>query len=367
MLETVRLLIKVMVCYVSIVALVHSSDFSEQNVLRKINKYLQDIVVPEQGIGAREAGSDNETKALTYVEKAFEDLGYSVKRQEFALPNTKNLSGNVIADLNPQHLKTLVIGAHIDSIGTEKGSHGASDNGTGLAVMLTIANQLALNKDLPINVRFIAFGAEEIGKLGSTHYVQMLQQQPAELSRIFAMINLDTIAGGDFLYVHSAHTKPYQCKGLVVNYNSSNEVRTALYRLSQQLSSGLNYIIHPAYQDYPEGVTGDWSDHAPFACAGIPIAYIESTNFNLKGHGGFDGYSQSSHSALWSCFDPEKQSSCNRTTEKGWGHIWHGENDQLTKLNKLFPNRLATQMLLHVKVLTSFINNINKHLPSSKG
>ena len=172
------------------------------------------------------------------------------------------------------------------------------------------------------------------------------------------MINLDTIAGGDFLYVHSAHSTPYQCQGVEGTYSSATHVRDALFNLSKQLSSGLNYVIHPAYKNFPEGVTGDWSDHAPFACAGVPVAYVESTNFALNGEGGYDGYSQSSHPELWTCFDEENKGACNRFTERRWGHIWHSENDQLTLLNRLFPGRLEAQMLLHVKVLTSFIVNI---------
>ena len=158
--------------YATTMQSVHSSDFSAQTVLRKMQKYHQDIVVPNNGIGAREAGSENEAKALAYIAAQFKDMGYTVQQQSFPLPKSKKTSGNIIADSDPSLPFTVVVGAHVDSIGTKEGSLGASDNGSGLAVLLTIASQLATRAELPINLRFIAFGAEEIGKIGSFYYVK---------------------------------------------------------------------------------------------------------------------------------------------------------------------------------------------------
>jgi Zn-dependent M28 family amino/carboxypeptidase len=61
----------------------------------------------------------------------------------------------------------IVVGAHFDSVGV---GAGINDNGSGSATILEIAEQMT--KVNPRNkVRFIWFGAEESGLLGSEAYV----------------------------------------------------------------------------------------------------------------------------------------------------------------------------------------------------
>lgn len=100
--------------------------------------------------------------------------------------------------------RMLVVGAHMDHLGMgsttslspgEQAVHnGADDNASGVAVMLEAARGLAgLDTDSrPFDVLFIAFGAEEMGLLGSKHYVESLGEGEAE-ARIVAMINFDMV------------------------------------------------------------------------------------------------------------------------------------------------------------------------------
>ena len=60
----------------------------------------------------------------------------------------------------------LVVGAHYD---TTPDTQGANDNGSGVAVALTIAEELA-DDELPFDLRFVMFGAEETGLNGSFAY-----------------------------------------------------------------------------------------------------------------------------------------------------------------------------------------------------
>ena len=84
---------------------------------------------------------------------------------------------NVIADSkggDPNHV--LVVDAHLDAI------YGAGmlDNASGSATILDIAQMM--RKAHPLNkLRFIWFGGEELGLLGSTYYVNNLS--PSELGQ----------------------------------------------------------------------------------------------------------------------------------------------------------------------------------------
>ena len=75
--------------------------------------------------------------------------------------------------------KVIVVGAHLDSVGTGPGSN---DNGSGSAAILEIAEQL--RGVYPKNkIRFIWFSAEESGLLGSEAYVASLPRASAARSR----------------------------------------------------------------------------------------------------------------------------------------------------------------------------------------
>ena len=89
-------------------------------------------------------------------------------RVETDLVAERRRTRNVIAESRIGNANRLVVvGAHLDSV--QRGP-GINDNGSGSAVILEIAEQL---KNLrPSNrLRFVWWGAEELGLLGSRHYV----------------------------------------------------------------------------------------------------------------------------------------------------------------------------------------------------
>lgn len=120
---------------------------------------------------------------------------------------TTTTTYNVIAYLkgsNPETAdKHIVIGAHYDHLGmggmrsssrkpdTTAVHNGADDNASGVAALVEIAEALALGSEPPTNsYLFIAFGAEEMGLLGSKHYVN---NPVLPLEEIRVMINLDMV------------------------------------------------------------------------------------------------------------------------------------------------------------------------------
>ena len=98
--------------------------------------------------------------------------------------------------------ENIVIGAHYDHLGfghygsrdsSMQGQihHGADDNASGTAVLLQVAQQLARSNPKPSRtIVFAAFSGEEIGLLGSRHYVE---HPPFPLSATKAMLNLDMV------------------------------------------------------------------------------------------------------------------------------------------------------------------------------
>jgi hypothetical protein len=87
---------------------------------------------------------------------------------------------NVIAESKEGNAANLVVvGAHLDSVFD---GPGINDNGSGSAVVLETAEQLAGTR--PRNkLRFVWWGAEELGLVGSRHYVEGSRRPPAGATR----------------------------------------------------------------------------------------------------------------------------------------------------------------------------------------
>jgi Zn-dependent M28 family amino/carboxypeptidase len=106
-------------------------------------------------------------------------------------------SRNVIAQTrtgNPDEV--VVAGAHLDSVPE---GPGVNDNGTGVATLLETAVRLGANPPVTNAVRFAFWGAEEVGLVGSTSYVQGLSEE--ERNRIALYLNLDMVGSPNAGYL----------------------------------------------------------------------------------------------------------------------------------------------------------------------
>ncbi|MBL7959008.1 M20/M25/M40 family metallo-hydrolase [bacterium] len=88
----------------------------------------------------------------------------------------------------------VLIMAHLDHLGKRQDSvyHGANDNASGVAVMMTVAEMLK-NVNTSRSVVFIAFTGEEVGLMGSAYFVT---HPPIDLKKIKFMVNLDLVGSG---------------------------------------------------------------------------------------------------------------------------------------------------------------------------
>jgi Zn-dependent M28 family amino/carboxypeptidase len=103
---------------------------------------------------------------------------------------------NVIAETpGGDPSRTIVIGAHLDSVSR---GPGINDNGSGSGTLLEIAQVFAEQaREARNKLRFMWFGAEEFGLLGSEFYVESLSD--AALADIELMLNFDMIGSPNFV------------------------------------------------------------------------------------------------------------------------------------------------------------------------
>ena len=105
----------------------------------------------------------------------------------------KYISANIIAKTGSgrSSSKEILITAHFDTY--RKNNPGASDNASGVGVVLELARYFKkIEDELKCTVKFIAFGAEEIGIIGSRNY---LYDNAESLQRCELLFNIDDVGG----------------------------------------------------------------------------------------------------------------------------------------------------------------------------
>jgi Zn-dependent M28 family amino/carboxypeptidase len=106
---------------------------------------------------------------------------------------------NVIAETRQGRRDNVVMaGAHLDGV---LDGNGINDNGSGSAALLEAAEALADQKRKPKNrVRFAWWGAEELGLLGSEHYVEDLStRRPRKWQDIALYLNFDMVGSPNYM------------------------------------------------------------------------------------------------------------------------------------------------------------------------
>lgn len=161
-----------------------------------------------------------------------------------SIEQTSLPSRNVIAEKpgNSDSGETVIVGAHYD---TTPDTQGANDNGSGLSVVMTMA-ELTAGTEYPFTVRFVLFGSEEIGLFGSRHYVDTLSER--EIEDTIAMLNFDVPGSGEHL-----------------DFVGSRELTDHATEVAEEIGAKV------ADAGLPEAAI---SDHAPFHEVGIPVIFI---------------------------------------------------------------------------------------------
>ncbi len=210
---------------------------------------LDNIYYLSDDIGIRAAGSENEILAQNYIASTLESYGYLAQVSEPIPLHNGLTSRNVWAELPGVNAEIILIGAHYDS---KPPSPGASDNGTGVAVVLELARTM-VEIVPPYTIRFVFFGAEEIidGNSDHHHYGSRFLAEDAELrERLHSMTSVDMVGVGTALWIDNMRF-------------ADDGWRSHLYSVGSELG-------------YPvmTGETRSWSDHEAFEFKGVPVAWV---------------------------------------------------------------------------------------------
>ncbi len=172
-------------------------------------------------ISSRAVLHPDHATALDYLEAELTAMGMTVTRLSFDVEGHTHTNLSARLDGTDTGLDPIHVSAHLDSTAkrtspwdeTSDAAPGASDNGSGLAVTLEIADiltSLSSSDPFPRSVVFLLFDAEELGLYGSVDYVDaMVTAGDAHMCTLNTdMFGWDPVATpGRFWYeYHATHT-----------------------------------------------------------------------------------------------------------------------------------------------------------------
>ena len=242
-----------------------------------VDRLKQTITHLSEKIGERNLRFPKKlNEAADYLQSTLESMDYKVERQSFEVTNSQeeryngipchNLITEIVGKDKPKEI--VLIGAHYDTALT---TPGANDNGSGVAALIEIANQLR-GKRFSKTIRLVCFTNEEPpffqneGQMGSWVYAKLCKQRRDDLKLV---LSLETM--GYFTDAQNSQNYPPQLAskypsqgnfiGLVSNMESKkilDEVATSLRKHCEEKVD----VQKAALLSVFPGV--GWSDHWSF-------------------------------------------------------------------------------------------------------
>ncbi|MEL7072209.1 MAG: PEP-CTERM sorting domain-containing protein [Cyanobacteria bacterium J06581_3] len=284
-----------------------------------------------ENLEGRSVGTPNEAKTVDYLVQQLKGFDYEPVLQPFDYEfEGKSLTSyNIVAERRGTSGKQILMGAHYDndpSTPTFDRSEleGTNDNASGVGVLLELAQRL--EPDTTNTVKFVFFGAEEIGLVGSEFYANSLSKK--EINNTLLMANLDSLVFGDKMYFNAgrgATENPswFRYRDLALEIAAENGIEA-------ETNPGLNAV-------YPKG-TGCCSDLESFDSF-LPVVAAEATNWEI---GELDGFTQTS--------DPRVPN----------GRTWHDPaTDNRKFINEIFPGLIEERARNYTLVFDQFIERVN--------
>jgi Zn-dependent M28 family amino/carboxypeptidase len=247
-----------------------------------------------QTIGERSVATPwNLEKTAGYIKSFYQGIGVRAERSTY--PYRDHDVANIIADIGSQDhdSKKFVVGAHYDSL---KGTVGADDNGSAVAVQLELARTLkTLHDESPLHasVRFVSFALEEPPVYGSQSMSSRVYARAAKKrkDRIDGMICLEMVGYTchepgcqryPFPLMFMGYPKTGDYIGIVGNFRSREFTRSLFQAFSLNENLPVVKLTVPGNGYLLPSVR--LSDHASFWDQGYPAVMVTDTAFFRNPH-----------------------------------------------------------------------------------
>lgn len=284
---------------------------------------------------ARMSGTEKEKATAEYLTDLFDSYGLKVSEQPFSyeLNGETFNSQNIIAEKAGTSGKQIILGAHYDTRPSSPSLdrsqlQGTNDNASGVGLIMELG-EVINSIDTQHTIKFIAFGAEEVGLKGSAYHADNMSQ--TEINNTLFMANFDSIVFGDQMYFHAG--KP------AAERPEWGWVRDKALDIAKDLD--IEVLTNPGLNsEYPKG-TGCCSDQESFE-EKMPVLVAEATNWFI---GDLDGYTQTSNPIV------------------PGGATWHDPvYDSLEFIEENFPGVIEERTENYSQIMQVLIKEVNEEV-----
>src|SRR6185503_6388120 len=208
----------------------------------------------------RHSGQPNNRLAAEWLFERFTDLGWDCTMDKWDIINYSHLVplNNVVCQLPGKSGKEVLVTAHLDQASTT--IQGADNDGSGIAILLHLAEIFANEEMLPYTLTFVATDAEEYGMIGSGRYIET----HPNTENIIAGISLDNL-GRDYYDAMNME--------LIGQYRDYGPIWLALAARESARANGITWNVNlraPFDQVTDQAAPVSFMDQGPMVAAGIP-------------------------------------------------------------------------------------------------
>ena len=176
----------------ALISQLNAQDF-DPIIQEKVDQLSYDSLVLRlqqfENLGIKEIGTQNLNDTKDWIINYYQQNGYSdIEIDSFNIGQNQ-VYNIIVTKTGMVYPDTyLIIDGHYDTYN----GPGVNDNGSGTAILLELARMLK-DVETEYSIKFIHFTAEEIGLIGSTHYVENIVI-PEEMD-IRLVFNIDEVGG----------------------------------------------------------------------------------------------------------------------------------------------------------------------------
>ncbi|MDH3942572.1 MAG: M28 family metallopeptidase [Anaerolineae bacterium] len=208
----------------------------------------------------RDSGQPNNRLAVEWLKENYESLELSCSIDEWEIVNYSRpvALNNLVCRLEGKDAQEILIVSHHDQ--APDTIEGADNDGSGVAIMLHLAEVFSAGSQPKYTLTFVSTDAEEYGMIGTGRYVQT----HPDVSRIVAGISLDNL-GRD--YYNSMNME------LIGQFRGYGPIWLALATRAAAEVSGAEWEVNlraPLDQILDQAGPISFMDQGPMVAAGIP-------------------------------------------------------------------------------------------------
>lgn len=227
----------------------------------------------------RHSGQPNNRLAAEWLQARFSTLGFSCRLDDWEIINYSRpvKLNNVVCKLPGSSAGEILVVAHLDQAPTT--IQGADNDGSGIAILLELAQIFAAEPTHPYTLAFVATDAEEYGMLGSGHYIET----HPDPKTVVAAISLDNLG------------RPYydgMSMELIGQFKGYGPIWLALATRQAARAAGAQwpvYLRSTIDQITDQAAPVSLMDQGPLVAAGVPAiglaghvpAQLSEAHFNM--------------------------------------------------------------------------------------